>query len=151
MNIQIEHRRASPAEFRKLRAETNWGIPTLDTAKAALSASLCGVIATSGKQTIGMVRAVGDGQLNIYIQDVIITQSLRKQGIGKMLVKAILSDLSNTCPSSCKIGLFAAEGQREFYERLGFIARPDIGFGPGMHAMLSNLVDPNLATAQDAA
>jgi len=48
-------------------------------------------------------------------------------------------------PEDCRIGLFAAEDQDRFYKRLGFTSRPEIGFGPGMHATLSELAKPSNA------
>lgn len=87
-----------------------------------------------------MAHSVGDGVLNVYIQDVIVTQSYRKRGIGQKLISTLIAQMTKTHPASCLIGLFAAEGQDEFYTQLGFTARPQPGFGPGMHATLSELM-----------
>ena len=144
--ITIEHRLADPHAYLALVAETGWDMPTLGMTKALLSASLCGVTAVHNGQTVGMARAVGDGVMKVYIQDVIVTHSLRHNGLGQKLMLAILSELTKSCPPSCMIGLFAAEGRSEFYARLGFISRPGKGFGPGMHGTLSEL-----AKADDAA
>jgi len=109
-----------PAEYLSLMVETGWSMPTLSMTEAALSASLCGVVATDEDKTVvGMARAIGDGVMKVYIH--------------------ILAELKATCPSDCMIGLFAAEGRSDFYTKLGFISRPDIGFGPGMHGTLSEL------------
>ena len=117
-------------------------MPTHEMAKTALSASLCGVIARKKGETIGMVRAVGDGVMKVYIQDMIVDIANRRAGVGRRLMSAIISDLSERCPASCMIGLFAAEGRSEFYTQLGFQSRPEIGFGPGMHGTLSELAKP---------
>ena len=86
-----------------------------------------------------MARAVGDGILNIYIQDVVVAKSYRGQGIGRKLMTALIDDLIRTAPASCMIGLFAAENQDGFYAQFGLAPRPHTGFGPGMHSALSDL------------
>ncbi len=151
MTLSIEHRLPNVETFRALRSHTDWGVPTVHATKAALTASLCGAVAIQDGQTVAMVRAVGDGVLKVYIQDVIVAKPARSQGIGHALVQTFITHLMATYPPACMIGLFAAEGQGNFYERFGFIARPGIGFGPGMHATLSNLAQPDLAKPHNAA
>lgn len=126
-------------EFCALRAETDWGAVTQATAYAALSASLLGALAVDGHKTLGMARVVGDGVLQVYIQDVVVCQSHRNTGIGRALIYSILDQIAALCPADCGIGLFAAEGQSGFYEEFGFKTRPADGFGPAMHARLSSL------------
>jgi ribosomal protein S18 acetylase RimI-like enzyme len=151
MTLKVENRVPTAAEFIALRAETNWGAQDRQTTQTALNASLCGAVGIRDGQTIAMVRAVGDGVLNIYIQDVIVSKNARSLGVGKALLHAFVAHLGETYPSSCIIGLFAAEGQSEFYDKFGFVSRPTLGFGPGMHATLSNLTQAALAKAHDAA
>ena len=137
--IRLYSEKPAPADYLALVAETGWTLPTFAMAEAALAASLCAVIAKHDNQTIGMVRAIGDGVMKIYIQDVIVSRPYRRQGIGQRLMRSILADLKSRCPEDCMIGLFAAEGRSEFYSNLGFHIRPGIGFGPGMHGTLSEL------------
>lgn len=149
--FSIEHRLPTVDEFISLRAETNWGIPNRGTVQAALDGSLCGAVGIQDDQTIAMVRAVGDGVLNIYIQDMIVSETARSQGVGKALLKAFIVKLGETSPLDCMIGLFAAKGQSEFYQRLSFTSRPNAEFGPSMQATLSNLTQAALAKARNAA
>lgn len=146
MTVQIEHRLPSVSEFIALRSGVSWSVPTAVLTRQALAASLGGVIATLDGETIGMARSVGDGILNVYIQDVIVAEPCRKRGIGQKLVSALIDRMSETVPPTCLIGLFAADGQDSFYTPFGFTARPQLGFGPGMHAALSAL-----AKSSDAA
>lgn len=151
MTFTLESRLPTPAEFIALRGETAWGTPSLATAEAAMGASLCGAVAIKDGQTVGVIRAVGDGVINTYIQDAIVKTHERGSGIGAALVNVLLSTLRQQCPADCTIGLFAAKGQSAFYDQFGFIARPNADFGPGMHRALTNLVNPNLAKAYGAA
>ena len=137
--IRLYSDKPSPTDYLALVAETGWTLPTLPMAEAALAASLYAVIAKHNGKTIGMVRAVGDGVMKVYIQDMIVSRSYRGKGIGQRLMRAILADLKTQCPADCMIGLFAAEGRSTFYSNLGFNVRPEKGFGPGMHGALSDL------------
>lgn len=128
------------ATFKRLRADTDWGVPDDAIIDAALSSSLYGAVAVTPSGTVGMVRIVGDGALNVYIQDLIIASTHRGQGIGRALVEAIIKQLRQVIPLSATVGLMAADGQSEFYTKFGFITRPSSGFGPGMQNQLSDLI-----------
>lgn len=127
------------ATFKRLRADTDWGTPGDALIDAALSASLYGATAVAPSGTVGMVRTVGDGALNVYIQDLVVARSHRGQGIGRALVQAIIKQLQQSVPLSATVGLMAADGQSEFYTQFGLITRPGPGFGPGMQSQLSDL------------
>lgn len=137
--IRIEPRLPDLASFKRLRATTTWGVPDDAHIELALKNSLFGAVAVQGSQTIGMIRIVGDGAINLYIQDVIVAEAFRGQGIGKSLVQAAIQWMQKTIQPSASIGLMAADGQAAFYETFGFINRPTEGFGPGMTATLSDL------------
>lgn len=146
MKIEIELGLPSPDLFQRLRTDVSWGPLSLKQAKAALAGSLGGIVATGNDETVAMARYIGDGVLNIYIQDVIVLEKYRNKGVGQALMSALLQHLIQTYPEDCRIGLFAAEDQDRFYKRLGFTSRPETGFGPGMHATLSELAKrPNAA------
>ncbi len=137
--MRIEHRLPTIAEFIKLRAQTDWGIPDPNVIEKVLDRSFSGVVVFDGDQIIGMARTVGDGLLIIYIQDVIISSSYRKQGIGRRLMKELIIALEKNCSKTCTIGLFAAIGQTGFYEKFGFSQRGNLAYGPSMHGTLSEL------------
>lgn len=145
MTLEIEHRLPSVSEFRDLRQQTDWGVPSKSATETVLKHSYSGVVATADGLAIGMARTVGDGCLILYIQDVIIAAQYRSKGIGRILMRALIDETEKTCLPSCTIGLFAAEGQSGFYERLGFGLRCHLAYGPGMHATLSTLAKSNSA------
>lgn len=88
---------------------------------------------------IGMARVIGDGVLNLYIQDVIIAKKYRGQGYGARLMDALIAALQDSYPKDCTIGLFAAKGQAPFYERFGFLSRPSAITDAGMNAEIGAL------------
>ena len=129
----------SPQDFKRLRDKAGWGHVTLEQSKAALSASLGGICAFNDGKLIGMARYVGDGTLNIYIQDVIVAETFRGRGIGKTLLIELFGHLKNTYPRDCAIGLMAAKDQDGFYAQFGFTARPSHVYGAGMIAPLGDI------------
>jgi len=118
MKIKIQLGLPSPDLFKRFRTDVSWGPLSLKQAQAALHGSLGGLIATADDESVAMARYVGDGILNIYIQDVIVLEKYRNQGIGLALMTALIQHLAQTYPEDCRIGLFAAEDQDRFYERL---------------------------------
>lgn len=47
-----------------------------------------------GRQLVGLVRAVGDGQSVAYLQDLLVHPQAQKNGIGSELLRHILSDIN---------------------------------------------------------
>ena len=118
-----------------------WGDITVEQAQHVLDNSLRGVTAYDGSNAIGMARLIGDGVLNAYIQDVVIAPDYQGQGVGKAVIMNLISDMKNSLPPSCTIGLLAAVGQEGFYSSFSFITRPDRDYGAGMFARLADLTD----------
>lgn len=71
----------------------------------------------SGK-AIGMGRIISDGVSDAYLQDIIVLQEYREQGIGKKLTEALIQH----CLSKKLywIALIAEPDQDGFYKTLGF-------------------------------
>ena len=71
---------------------------------------------------------LSDGVLHALIVDVIVRPDVRGQGIGTEIMKRLVARFQEA--GVLQVQLFSARGKRDFYERLGFVARPDDG--PGM-------------------
>lgn len=143
--IKYETRLPTPEEFISLRKETDWGVPTIEQARQALSHSPYGMVVLDEDHLVGMMRCVGDGCIILYIQDVIVAENYRGQGIGQTLISTLITELETHCDPDCRIGLFAATGQEGFYKRLGFRARGCSTYGAGMHAKFDALRHHRLA------
>ena len=105
-----------------------------ETARVALSNSLCAVVAEQDSRCVGMGRIVGDGALFFYIQDVVVEPSLQGQGLGQKLMIRLMQWLDDNAPDRAFVGLFSAKGKTPFYERYGFSAAAIEG--PGMYQYL---------------
>ncbi len=94
----------------------------------ALAASWAVETAWEGERLVGIGRAVADGTVHAMIYDLIVAPDRRGRGIGG----EILDRLVARCRAAGirDVQLFCARGQRAFYERRGFRARPEDA--PGM-------------------
>jgi ribosomal protein S18 acetylase RimI-like enzyme len=87
-----------------------------------ISGSHCFVVATDGKQIVGMGRAISDGISDAYIQDLTVRLDCRKQGIGKLILQTLLERLH--ADSITWIGLIAEPGSDSLYRDAGFQEMP---------------------------
>jgi ribosomal protein S18 acetylase RimI-like enzyme len=95
-----------------------------------IKGSLCFMVARSLEgRIVGMARVISDGFSDAYIQDVVVLQSHRGQGIGRELIRR----LTQFCIARkiAWIGLIAEPGTQEFYEELGY--GPLVGYQPMLH------------------
>ncbi len=78
---------------------------------------------------IGFGRVISDGAMYAWVQDMIIHPEYQQKGFGTIVVKRILDKLrKDGIPF---VGLFSAEGKKEFYFKNGFRERPENA--PGMY------------------
>jgi GNAT superfamily N-acetyltransferase len=77
---------------------------------------------------VGTGLVLSDGAMHALIVDVIVLPEMRGHGVGTEIMKRLVARCREA--GILQIQLFSARGKRGFYERLGFVARPDDG--PGM-------------------
>jgi len=132
MSVVILDTAPDTQTFIDFRANCGWGIIDTSLAEQAIANSLLWVSAHLDGTVIGFVRLIGDGAVNFYIQDLIVAETHRGQGIGAELMAKLLSHCSTIVPAGATIGLMAVAGKEKFYERFGFQYRPAGRFGAGM-------------------
>lgn len=100
----------------------------------ALSQSWYMVSAYDGDRLVGFGRVISDGVLHALITEMIVQPEYQGQGIGRQ----ILEDLIAKCTAHdiIDIQLFCAKGKTGFYEKYGFVKRPD--HAPGMQFVREN-------------
>ena len=93
--------------------------------KAGLEGSLLTLAAYDGGRLMGLIRAVGDGQTIVYIQDIAVAPSHQRKGMGTALVKAMLARFG----SVRQMVLMTDDTPRTnaFYTSLGFRPMEAIG------------------------
>ncbi len=84
-------------EILNLYNDAGWTIYTATPDKLieAVQNSLFTVTARNGEELIGFLRAVGDGLTIVYIQDILVLQNYRRQGIGRELLRIALEQFTS--------------------------------------------------------
>lgn len=81
-------------DLAKLYNNVGWYTYTKDlkVLKKAFENSLLIISAWDNDNLIGLLRAVGDGQTIMYIQDILINKQYQRQGIGCQLMKSFMDE-----------------------------------------------------------
>ena len=133
--ITLVENSISTEEYLKLRAAVQWRELSENQAIQVINNSLFFVKAVDDcRNVVGMGRIVGDGAVVCYIQDLIVLPDMQGKNIGSLLIKRLIAFVNelreeNTTLMLC---LMCAKGREKFYEKHGFIARPNDMLGPGM-------------------
>ena len=107
-------------EILPLYASVGWTAYTdrPDVLQKGFENSLLCLAAYEDDRMIGLVRAVGDGQTVVLIQDILVHPAYQRQGVGSRLMDAMLKRV----PHVRQIQLLTDDTPRtvSFYESLGF-------------------------------
>lgn len=105
------------SDIQKLRKDFGWRPRTKSKWKEIIQKSRFFYSVYDNEKFIGMGRIVEDGVM-CMIYDVLVCEEYQKQGVGKMIMNALIDKVKNkkyTC-----IGLFASKEAIKFYEKLDF-------------------------------
>ncbi|MCF1744281.1 GNAT family N-acetyltransferase [Paradevosia shaoguanensis] len=132
--LELQLRRETPSveAYNSLRRSVGWQPIAPLVAEASLAGSLYCVTLWDGAELVGMARVVGDGALYFHLHDVLVASERQGRGLGDRLVRAALAYFEETAGSGAMLGLMSAGGKDGFYERYGFIRRPNGTMGSGM-------------------
>ncbi|MDI4633542.1 GNAT family N-acetyltransferase [Pelomonas sp. V22] len=128
--ISLDTRLTTAAAFKALYDTTGWGPPERDTDyyARALAGSWFSVSAYAGDELVGFARVISDGHLHAFITEMIVAPAFQAQCLGSQLLDAALAACH--AASITDVQLFCARGKQGFYEKHGFLPRPQDG--PGM-------------------
>ncbi len=126
--------RISAEEYNDMRNAVGWKVLDVKQAETGLENSVYLTVAYDGDRPVGMARVVGDGGYMNLIADVMVIPEYQKKGIGGQLIKNVnryLDDLGKD--GLCiMVNLMATAGNEGFYEKYGYVARPNETMGAGM-------------------
>lgn len=126
--------RISAEEYNDMRIAVGWKVLDVKQAETGLENSVYLTVAYDGDRPVGMARVVGDGGYMNLIADVMVIPEYQKKGIGGQLIKNVnryLDDLGKD--GLCiMVNLMATTGNERFYEKYGYVARPNETMGAGM-------------------
>lgn len=130
----IEFHYCSPTaeQWNQLISYTNWQKHKNATLDIAIRNSLFFVTVYNNNEIIGMVQITGDGILSFYLQYLVVIPQYRNRGIGRELVERALCRIKELAHVDAVIALFTSSENKPFYQKLGFIERPNEIQGPAM-------------------
>ena len=112
----------------KLYADAGWTAYTdhLDRLERGVAHSLAVYTAWEGETLVGLLRAVGDGETILYLQDLLVRSSHRRRGIGRELLERVTADYSQVRQ---KVLLTDAADRRalDFYRACGWRGAEELG------------------------
>ena len=120
----LVERSPTAEEYQMLREAVGWDRVSIEAIAMGLRNSLFSVCAIYKDRVVGCGRVVGDRGIYFYIQDIIVLPEFQGKGLGKRLMDAMMSYLRSHARPNAFVGLMAASGISEFYEKYGFIERP---------------------------
>lgn len=125
--VTITDQNPTMPEVLALYKSVGWSMYTRDPAQLerALTHSLMVLGAYEGKQLVGLIRAVGDGETILFIQDLLVLPEYQRRGIGKQLIEALLARF----PEVRQRVLLTDDDlkTRNFYKAAGFVESQQVG------------------------
>lgn len=134
MEYNIKYNKeVSVEDFQSVRSTTNFVEYADCDMHKALNNSLHVVgVYDQNNQPIGIGRIVGDGAVAFFIKDVVVIPSYQCQGIGHLIMTELLKFIGEHAVPKAYVGLMSTKNNEPFYERYGFIRRPNEELGSGM-------------------
>ena len=127
-----------PQDYLNMRDAVGWTKFAIEQATEGLKNSIIWCIRDQGRP-VALGRIVTDHGYIVYIADIIVLPEYQGQGLGRQIMENIMNYIKAQLKPGYRIMavLVSAKGKEAFYEKFGFIKRPDESFGPGMHQWLT--------------
>ncbi|MEX1033588.1 MAG: GNAT family N-acetyltransferase [Cellvibrionaceae bacterium] len=108
-------------DYIRIRVAAGLSPKSKQAASIGLPNSIHGVVVYHGAAPIGIGRIIGDGGCFFEITDIAVLPEYQKQGVGAMIMRALVAYLKTHAPSTAYVSLMADHGTPRFYEKFGFI------------------------------
>ncbi|MFD1172331.1 GNAT family N-acetyltransferase [Oceanobacillus picturae] len=119
-NFSILHDAPTPQEYIDLRLEGGISGKSKEAATIGLKNSLFAVSIYDQGVLIGMGRIIGDGGAFFQIVDIVVKPSYQGKGLGKAVMRELMSYLDNHTYSGSYVSLIADDPANKLYEQFGF-------------------------------
>lgn len=122
-----EYRQYAEREILLLYASVGWTAYTdqPETLRRGFENSLLTLAAYEENRLIGVLRAVGDGQTIVFVQDLLILPEYQRRGVGTALLRKLLARY----PQVRQIELTADDSPSllAFYRKASFVPMSELG------------------------
>ena len=134
MKINYIEKTPTATEFNTLTESVGWGTRDNNIVEEALSNTLYSLCVYDGDSLIGYGRIIGDKTIFLYIQDIMVIPEYQGQKVGTGIMNKLIEKIEEYKKVNPYIRTYlgASKGKECFYERFGFIARPNKELGAGM-------------------
>lgn len=134
MQIKYIEKTPTPSEFNKLTESAGWGTRENNIIEKALKNTLYSLCIYDGNKLIGYGRIIGDKTIFLYIQDIMVIPEYQGKKIGTGIMNKLLEQIDEYKKVNPDIRTYlgASKGKESFYEKFGFISRPNEELGAGM-------------------
>lgn len=124
----------SADEFNFLTDSVGWGKRKNSIVDEALNNTLYSLCVYDDDKLIGYGRIIGDKTIFLYIQDVMVIPEYQGKHIGTGIMEHLLNkvDEYKKINPNIRTYLGASKNKESFYEKFGFISRPNEELGSGM-------------------
>lgn len=128
-----------PEDINSFRRSVGWYELSERQLECAKNRSVFAITALDGKKEVGSARIVGDGGYQFFISDVIVRPEYQKMGIGREMLNRLMDCALSVADEgeTIMINLMSAKDKELFYEKLGFMRRPNEERGCGMTKFLT--------------
>ena len=119
--------RIPAADYQRMRKTAGWKTISEKQAENAVNNCFYSVCAWDEDKVIGMTRLLWNGDYCAYISDVFVDEEYRGQRIATAMINQTITYLKSQMEDDYAVKLFlmAAKGRESFYERFGFVQRPN--------------------------
>ena len=134
MQIKYIEKTPTASEFNMLTEAVRWRIRKNDIVKEALNNTLYSLCVYNVYKLIGYGRIIGDKTIFLYIQDIMVIPEYQGKQIGSGIINKLLEQVDEYKKVNPDIRTFlgASKGKEKFYEKFGFVSRPNENMGAGM-------------------
>ena len=124
----------SADEFNFLTDSVGWGKRENSIVDEALNNTLYSLCVYDDDKLIGYGRIIGDKTIFLYIQDIMVIPEYQGKHIGTGIMEHLLNkvDEYKKINPNIRTYLGASKNKESFYEKFGFISRPNEDLGSGM-------------------
>jgi len=118
-DIEVKTHRERPIPpkcLRELYEHVGWSRPGNEEDLAEVLEAGSAVGAWDGERLVGFVRALSDGHLAAYVEDVMVHRDYQHGGVGGRIMSRLLEEIGQIA----NLNLFCEPPVVRFYERNGF-------------------------------
>lgn len=134
--MQIEYIEKTPTatEFNMLTKLVGWGTRENNIVEEALKNTLYSLCVYDVDKLIGYGRIIGDKTIFLYIQDIMVIPEYQGKKIGTGIMNKLIEKINEYKKINPEIRTYlgASKGKEHFYEKFGFVSRPNEELGAGM-------------------